>query len=212
MRQDIPEILTPRIRINSPNKDIEIKKGAFNIHWQEKLIKVQGKLILKWLPEIRLKLYGTFKENFSYNFIEFFTTSKWVKITSGKNFSCKGYIHFISSAPKPHNIICTLVDPIVDGDSKGKIDELKESGGYNLLYTGKVISSKGKLFTYERANNILSNFSVFLNFLNGRRTSPILCVGYLKNKIIWKFPLLKHFEYKGEIDDRCQAAGNSSWE
>jgi hypothetical protein len=24
--------------------------------------------------------------------------------------------------------------------------------------------------------------------------------------------LLKHFEYKGEIDDRCQAAGNSSWE
>jgi hypothetical protein len=64
--------------------------------------------------------------------------------------------------------------------------DLKESNGYQLLYTGKLQLNNRKKITYDEAKNTLDSFSYFLSFVNGIKTFPLFRQGILKEQIVWK--------------------------
>jgi len=64
--------------------------------------------------------------------------------------------------------------------------ELRESNGFQLLYTGKLQLNSLKKISYDEAKNILESFSYFLSFVNGAKTFPLFRIGILKDQIIWK--------------------------
>lgn len=62
--------------------------------------------------------------------------------------------------------------------------KLKESGGYIILYNGELTSKKGSL-THADIRDVHHCLSVFLTFLNGRRTSALFIQGVFEERIIW---------------------------
>lgn len=71
--------------------------------------------------------------------------------------------------------------------------QLKETGGYQILYTGKLEYNSNKKIPFDKANQIFELLSYFLQFVNGRRTSPIFRYGFDKeDKIVWK-TIDRHF-------------------
>lgn len=64
--------------------------------------------------------------------------------------------------------------------------ELKESGGYQLLYTGKLELNKKKKISFEKVGLELNTLASFLQFVNGRRCSPIFIYGCTENEDTWK--------------------------
>ena len=61
---------------------------------------------------------------------------------------------------------------------------LRNKGGYLTLYTGEITSKKGAV-TQSNIHEQLILLSSFLNFLNGRRCSPIFRTGVFEDDIIW---------------------------
>lgn len=61
---------------------------------------------------------------------------------------------------------------------------LRHKGGYLILYTGELSSKKGH-FTQVDVGDILLSLSTFLNFLNGRRCSPIFRSGVFEDETKW---------------------------
>lgn len=63
--------------------------------------------------------------------------------------------------------------------------ELKENGGYQLLYFGELIK-KPKIISFEEQASFFESFTFFLTFLNGRRVSPIFRFGCHEGQVVWK--------------------------
>lgn len=63
-------------------------------------------------------------------------------------------------------------------------DELKESGGYIILYNGLLKSKKGAI-SFEESKDIFHCLNTFLTFLNGRRVSALFTTGVFENETIW---------------------------
>ncbi|GAB3780661.1 hypothetical protein GCM10028818_33270 [Spirosoma horti] len=61
---------------------------------------------------------------------------------------------------------------------------LTKKGGYFTLYNGE-ISSRRASITFKDVNKPLSALSMFLNFLNGRRCSPVFRQGIFDNETVW---------------------------
>lgn len=62
---------------------------------------------------------------------------------------------------------------------------LVSSGGYQLLYTGKLELHNNRKVSFKKASEILECFSYFLIFINGRRCFPLFRTGLLSDKILW---------------------------
>ena len=71
-------------------------------------------------------------------------------------------------------------------DYEKRNHELNEKGGFILLYSGKLEALEKKNISYEESVDVLDSFSYFLQFLNGRRTSPIFRYGKSGEKEVWK--------------------------
>ncbi len=69
-------------------------------------------------------------------------------------------------------------------DFKDLHKSLKSEGGYVALYAGEIAKRKGNI-TYKESLHTINGFRVFLNFLNGRRTSPLFLQGIHEDKITW---------------------------
>jgi len=67
-----------------------------------------------------------------------------------------------------------------------KISNLKTNGGYLLQYTGSIERINNKNINIKSIQDLLENFTCFLYFINGRRTSPLILHGYIDDEIIWK--------------------------
>ena len=63
-------------------------------------------------------------------------------------------------------------------------DQLKEKGGFILMYSGEIISKKGSI-DYKESREILHCLNTFLTFLNGRRTAGLVIQGVYKNETKW---------------------------
>jgi hypothetical protein len=61
---------------------------------------------------------------------------------------------------------------------------LKSKGGYLILYAGELIK-KNSSISFKESDDVLRCFSVFLTFINGRRTSPVLRKGIYEDSTIW---------------------------
>jgi len=63
-------------------------------------------------------------------------------------------------------------------------ESLKSKGGYITLYSGELTQKKGSI-KYEEIREVFLCFSNFLNFLNGRRCSPLFLQGVFDDEVIW---------------------------
>jgi len=79
--------------------------------------------------------------------------------------------------------------------------ELKNKGGYLLLYSGELTKKKNNI-RLEELNNLFRCFSNFLWFLNGRRCSPLFVQGIYEDEVIWT-------EYSRTLVDQFKNV--SSW-
>lgn len=67
------------------------------------------------------------------------------------------------------------------------IKSLKSQGGYAITHVGKLERSNKQAFTVEKADELLKSLYWFLLFSGGRRTFPILPVGYnASGEKVWK--------------------------
>ena len=77
----------------------------------------------------------------------------------------------------------------IEIDKKSNYDELKEelliTGGYNLLYSGKLSSINKTAFTFERVEDLFVCLNLFLSFINGRNISCLFLNGITNNKVVW---------------------------
>lgn len=62
---------------------------------------------------------------------------------------------------------------------------LNETGGYQLLYTGKLELNSKKKISFEKSTEIIETFSYFLLFINGRRCFPFFRTGIIDNCEVW---------------------------
>jgi hypothetical protein len=62
---------------------------------------------------------------------------------------------------------------------------LKWKGNYQTLYSGKLKTKRNQTLTYGGTNKVFDTLSLFLSFLNGRRTSPIFRKGIFEDEAIW---------------------------
>lgn len=62
---------------------------------------------------------------------------------------------------------------------------LKKTSGYALLYNGSIKSKKGGI-SFKELEELRLCIAVFLTFLNGRRTHPLLFQGIYEEEVIWK--------------------------
>jgi hypothetical protein len=62
---------------------------------------------------------------------------------------------------------------------------LNETGGYQLLYTGKLELKSNKKISFEKSSEILDTFSYFLLFINGRRCFPLFRSGIIDSNEVW---------------------------
>ncbi len=69
-------------------------------------------------------------------------------------------------------------------DFRERKEKLKENGGYLILYNGELIGKK-KPLNCKDVQKLLSCLSVFLSFLNGRRTSALFAQGIYAEQTIW---------------------------
>jgi hypothetical protein len=74
------------------------------------------------------------------------------------------------------------LDKIKNFDNKLK--SLNENGGYIILLNGEITSKKEKM-SHTDSLDLFHQISVFLTFLNGKRTAPLFCRGILNNEIVW---------------------------
>ena len=74
------------------------------------------------------------------------------------------------------------IDKLTDfQELKSKLDR---KGGYIVLYVGELTKKKGTI-SLEKTEEIIHSFSTFLNFLNGRRCSPLFRTGFCEGDSIW---------------------------
>lgn len=75
---------------------------------------------------------------------------------------------------------------IIDGlpNSSQLKDKLSEKGGYIIQYTGEITRSD-KQISFNDLKSILSSFSCFLSFINGRRCGTLFHQGIHDDAIIW---------------------------
>lgn len=236
--KDYPEILEPKLKMEFPNEDLIFHKGTFILKWKNFKIELIGKIVFKWLPDLKVKFYGNFPKNiFDTRIIKPFETNLIIEVESQeKQFYAKGILLNINTDNKNYNVIGYIKPPVTFGDLDKNVEEvffeipnlrdfhgkavkhgttayknriifnnkeykitldkyinfmemnheLKEKGGYSLLYTGKLESTKKRAITYNESENILESFSYFLNFINGRRTSPVFRYGMMDSKEQWK--------------------------
>ncbi|WP_430965264.1 hypothetical protein [Spongiimicrobium sp. 2-473A-2-J] len=76
--------------------------------------------------------------------------------------------------------------------------ELKENGGYLILYNGLLKSKKGAI-SFEDSKDIFHCLSSFLTFLNGRRVSALFATGTFEGKNIW----CDYTDYHVDIYKHC---------
>lgn len=69
-------------------------------------------------------------------------------------------------------------------DFKNRIQSLEEKGGYNILYNCELIPKKRSI-KLEDSAEIFHCLSIFLTFLNGRRTSAFFIQGVYEEKVLW---------------------------
>ncbi|MDP5104707.1 MAG: hypothetical protein NWQ31_00890 [Polaribacter sp.] len=74
------------------------------------------------------------------------------------------------------------IDKSLDYDNK--LRQLKNKGGFTILYGGLIKSKKGTLSITEK-KSIFSCLDLFLTFLMGRRSSTIFHSGYCEKEKIW---------------------------
>jgi len=65
-------------------------------------------------------------------------------------------------------------------------NQLANDGGYQLVFTGKLTSLTSKTFYISESEKILDQFSYFLQFINGSRSSPIFRYGYSNKTVVWR--------------------------
>ncbi|MCM5663662.1 hypothetical protein [Galbibacter mesophilus] len=63
-------------------------------------------------------------------------------------------------------------------------NNLRENGGYIILYNGLLKSKKGAI-SFEESKEIFHCLNTFLTFLNGRRVSALFATGLFEDKSIW---------------------------
>jgi len=59
-------------------------------------------------------------------------------------------------------------------------------GGYQLLYFGELTSTKNKPIDFNIAEQILNELSLFITFINSKRTSVLFRNGQFEDTIIWQ--------------------------
>lgn len=64
-------------------------------------------------------------------------------------------------------------------------EELENTGGYNILYNGKIISINGNKFTYDEAEEIINCLDIFLSFINGRKIATLFLKGFSEGINMW---------------------------
>ncbi len=69
-----------------------------------------------------------------------------------------------------------IIDKNVDYDNLKETLEI--TGGYNILYSGKICTIDGHNFTYEESEEIITCLDLFLSFVNGRRISTLFLNGF----------------------------------
>lgn len=86
-------------------------------------------------------------------------------------------------------------------DKRQDYDEISKylniSGGYGLQYFGEISKANGE-FTYEEVSVVLNIFSLFISFLNGRKTAPVLIDAMKGDTILftdWKPYQFSHYKY-----------------
>lgn len=74
-----------------------------------------------------------------------------------------------------------VLDKLIDYSVRK--EDLKLSGGYLLLYSGKLLLNKS--LNLEKAKSFFSCINSFLSFLNGRRVETTFLQGSFQNEILW---------------------------
>lgn len=87
---------------------------------------------------------------------------------------------------------------------KASVDLLNENGGYLVLYSGELKAKKGTL-TFQNSKEILHCLSVFLSFLNGRRTSALFTHGIYEENALW----IDYSNYHVDSYDKLSSWTNS---
>jgi len=64
--------------------------------------------------------------------------------------------------------------------------ELIDTSGFQLLYTGKIELKNNEKITFQKTDYILESFSHFISFINGRRSSPLFWCGIENDEIKWQ--------------------------
>lgn len=63
-------------------------------------------------------------------------------------------------------------------------EKLSSQGGYLIQYSGEIINTSGSI-QYSDLKDLISSFSCFLSFINGRRCSTLFHQGIHDGEIIW---------------------------
>lgn len=231
-----PQILHLKMGMTHPNNDIIVDKGTFYLTWENDRYELEGKILFKWLPDLRVRFNGTLIKPFNNSIFAFFKSNFRIEIENAdRSFKCSGFLLGLTSK-EPNQISLYLKPPITFGDLKIKVgqvrfdipnlryfygqpvrnkksayrnrllfenkeylitldqstsfskknQELKERGGFILLYAGKLEPRNKREVSYEEALNVLDSFSYFLQFINGKRTHPLFIKGIDKRKNIWE--------------------------
>jgi len=64
--------------------------------------------------------------------------------------------------------------------------QLKNFGGYLLLYFGELTSNRNKPIDFSTSENILGELSLFITFINSRRVSILFRKGQFEKDILWQ--------------------------
>lgn len=69
-------------------------------------------------------------------------------------------------------------------DYEKRLENLKEKGGFVILYNGELTYKKGTI-SYSSLQDIIYCFNTFLSFINGRRTAAIFLEGIANDIVKW---------------------------
>lgn len=233
---EIPLVNEFSIITNTPNEEIIVYEGEFELKIAEYILKVQGKIEFKWFPITGLVFKGTITklpinelpkfgkydlyisskkygkaELISIN--EEFKSSKCIKLIKGiiSNFYNGELTQEVSQVkfaipnmkyligenvkklePKKRSLgknririydndYFLEIDKLFEND---RIEDLKQKGGYHITHIGALKKLDGTI-SKEEFKIWYDLFYFFLCFINGRRTAPLFCSGYIEEEVIW---------------------------
>jgi hypothetical protein len=74
----------------------------------------------------------------------------------------------------------------INRDTRKFIKHLNQTGGFGLTHTGALERTDGSLFSYQEAQDSLKALRLFLSFVRGFWTAPVLMVGEKNGQQVWQ--------------------------